>query len=47
MRVRAYYARVYLPDWDGSYDVDSYPNCGSDWVASGRRGIDRLGQLGA
>lgn len=46
-RVRAYYAGVYLPDWDGGYDVDSYPSYGSHWMGSGRPWIDRLGQLGA
>ena len=46
-RVRAYYAGVYLPDWDGGYDVDSYPTYGSHWMRSRRPWIDRLGQLGA
>jgi hypothetical protein len=38
---------VYLPDWDGGYDVDSYPTYGTHWISSGRPSIDRLGQLGA
>jgi hypothetical protein len=46
-RVRAYLASVYLPDWDGGYDVDRYPSYGPCWLESGRPWVSRLGDLGA
>jgi hypothetical protein len=45
-KVRAYYAGLYLPDWDGGYDVDRYPSYGRHWRASGRPWVERLEQLG-
>jgi hypothetical protein len=44
--VRAYFASVFLPDWDGGYDVDRYPTYGTHWLGSGRPWVERLGQLG-
>ena len=45
-RLRAYFADVYPPDWDGGYDAERYPSYGAHWRASGRPWIDRLAQLG-
>jgi hypothetical protein len=46
-RVRAYYAGVFPPRWDGGYDVDRYPTYGPHWRAGGRPWVRRLEQLGA
>jgi ectoine hydroxylase-related dioxygenase (phytanoyl-CoA dioxygenase family) len=45
-QVRAYFAAIFQPGWDGGYDVDRYPSYGVHWQASGRRWIDRLRALG-
>jgi hypothetical protein len=45
-RVKAYFARIYPPDWDGGYDVDRHPSYGADWLASGRRAVTALAELG-
>ena len=45
--VRDYFAAIFLPGWDGGYDVDLYPTYGAHWRASGRPWLDRLEQLGA
>ncbi len=45
-RVRAWYARQHPPDWDGGYDVDRYPSYGPHWLASARRWVARLQELG-
>jgi hypothetical protein len=45
--VRAYFARIFPPEWDGGYDVDRYPSFGVHWQRSGRPWIDRLRDLGA
>jgi hypothetical protein len=45
-RLKAYYARVFPADWDCGYDVDAYPSYGVDWLASGRRPVARLAELG-
>ena len=45
--VRGYFERLYVPGWDGGYNVDLYPTYGSFWRASGRPWLGRLDQLGA
>jgi hypothetical protein len=45
-RVKAYFARIFPPDWDGGYDVDQYPSYDADWRASRRRAAVMLGELG-
>ncbi|MEO8695124.1 MAG: phytanoyl-CoA dioxygenase family protein [Acidimicrobiales bacterium] len=45
--VRDYFERLYVPGWDGGYDVDLYPTYGPHWRASGRPWLDRLDHLGA
>jgi hypothetical protein len=45
-RVKAYFARIYPPDWDGGYDVDRHPSYGADWLASPRRAVKVLAELG-
>ena len=45
--VRDYFARLFVPGWDGGYDVDRFPTYGSHWRASGRPWLGRLQQLGA
>ena len=45
-RVRAWYARQHPPDWDGGYDVERFPSYGAHWLASGRRCVARLRELG-
>jgi hypothetical protein len=44
--VRAYFASIYPPDWDGGYDVDRFPSHGPDWQGSGRPSVARLAELG-
>jgi hypothetical protein len=29
--VRAYYAAIFSPEWDGGYDVDAFPTYGEHW----------------
>jgi hypothetical protein len=43
---RAYFARIFPPDWDGGYDVDAYPSYGPQWQGAGRPAAARLGELG-
>jgi len=45
-QTKAYFQNIYLPDWDGGYDVDRYPSYGLDWHTSGRGCVARLGELG-
>jgi hypothetical protein len=45
-RVKTYFAGIYPPRWDGGYDVDRHPSYGADWLASGRRAVAALGELG-
>jgi hypothetical protein len=45
--VRAYYAGVFPPRWDGGYDVDRHPTYPPYWKAGGRPWVTRLEQLGA
>jgi hypothetical protein len=45
--VRSYLASVFPSDWDGGYDVDAYPSYDDHWLASDRRCVARLHQLGA
>jgi hypothetical protein len=45
-RVKAYFARIFPADWGGGYDVDEHPSYGTDWLASGRRAVARLADLG-
>jgi hypothetical protein len=44
--LKAYFARIFPPDWDGGYDVDQHPSYGADWLASGRSAVPRLAALG-
>jgi hypothetical protein len=43
---RAYFRSIYPPDWDGGYDVETFPSYGSAWLGSGRPSVMRLGALG-
>jgi phytanoyl-CoA dioxygenase PhyH len=43
---KAYFERIYPPDWDGGYDVDRYPSYGSDFRESGRPCVAQLEALG-
>ena len=45
-QAKAYFRKLYRPDWDGGYDVDRYPSYGSDWRGSGRPSVARLEALG-
>jgi hypothetical protein len=45
--VRHYFASIFVPGWDGGYDVDLYPTDRSHWRASGRTWLRRLDELGA
>ena len=45
-KVRAYFAGIYPPDWDGGYDVDRFPSYGEHWRGSALPGTARLEQLG-
>jgi phytanoyl-CoA dioxygenase PhyH len=45
--VRRYFAGIFPPDWDGGYDVETFPSYGPDWRGSGRLAAHRLGELGA
>jgi hypothetical protein len=45
--VREYFARLFVPGWDGGYDADRYPTYGAHWRASGRPWLARLDHLGA
>ena len=45
--VREYFARLFVPGWDGGYDVDRFPTYGAHWRASGRPWLARLEHLGA
>lgn len=46
VRTKAYFARLYAPDWRAAYDVERYPSYGADWQRSGRRSVARLAALG-
>jgi hypothetical protein len=43
---KAYFAGIYVPDWDGGYDVDRYPSYGTDWRDSRRPAVAQLDALG-
>ncbi|PYT04207.1 MAG: hypothetical protein DMF60_15990 [Acidobacteria bacterium] len=43
---KVYFSSIYVPDWDGGYNVDAHPSYGSDWQASGRPVVARLEALG-
>jgi hypothetical protein len=45
--VRGYFTDLYVPGWDGGYDVDRYPTYGEHWRGSGRWWLERLDALGA
>ena len=45
--VRDYFRSIFVPGWDGGYDVDLYPTYGPFWRASGRPWLKRLDHLGA
>jgi hypothetical protein len=45
-QARAYFRRLYPPDWDGGYDARRYPSYGSDWLHSARPAVARLEALG-
>lgn len=45
-RVKAYFARLYAPDWRAEYDVERYPSYGEDWKRSSRPAVARLAALG-
>jgi len=44
--VRASFARLFDPDWDGGDDVDRYPSYGAYWQTLDRPWTARLGALG-
>lgn len=46
VRTKAYFARLYAPDWRADYDVVRYPTYGPDWRSSGRPSVARLETLG-
>jgi hypothetical protein len=40
--VRDYFAAMYSPDWDGGYDIDTYPTYGRHWRRTCRPDHDTL-----
>jgi hypothetical protein len=46
VRVKAYFARLFAPDWRAEYDVERYPSYGADWKRSNRPAVARLAALG-
>ena len=46
-QIRAYFAGIFQPGWDGGYDVDRYPSYGADWWVPRMPWADRLRHLGA
>ena len=44
---RQYFASIFVPEWDGGYDVRKFPSYDGPWQASERPGVDRLRGLGA
>ena len=46
VRTRAYFARLYAPDWRAAYNVERYPSYGVDWRQSTRPAVARLAALG-
>ena len=44
-KVRRYFGGIFPADWDGECD-ERYPSYGPDWRGSGRRAVQRLGELG-
>lgn len=45
-RLRAYFADIFPPDFDGGYDVDRFPSYGPAWRSRGDAFSRRLGELG-
>ena len=45
--MRDYFARQYMPGWDGGYDVDRYPSYGEYWRTLDAGWSQRLDELGA
>jgi hypothetical protein len=44
--LRAYFAAIFPPDFEGGYDGAAFPSYGPHWRASGLPGVERLEQLG-
>jgi hypothetical protein len=40
--VRAYYAAIFSPEWDGGYDVEAFPTYGAHWRRACPPGDDAL-----
>ncbi|MDB4985538.1 MAG: hypothetical protein JWN04_716 [Myxococcaceae bacterium] len=44
--VRAYFAHIFAPEWDGGHDVDAFPSYSPEWIDSARPAVMRLRELG-
>jgi hypothetical protein len=44
--VRAYFAQIFAPEWDGGYDPDAAPSYDANWLGSDRPAVEILRRLG-